>query len=315
VDGVQKVAIGIAGTGAVAQTLARALVRAGAPVIAVAGRDRERAADAARFAGPSVRGSAYAELARSANRILIATSDDRITAVAKILADAGLRDGVALHTSGARGREALEPLRRVDVACGTLHPLHTIVSPESAPDPFEGVTFGIAGDPYAIEWAVQIIGLVGGRPLPVRDEGMSSYHAAAVLASNAFPALLDSAARLMSCAGVDYDEALRVIAPLARAALENTVALGPVSALTGPVVRGDLTTIEAHIGAIATSPPDVARLYRAVSFTLLELARRRGLAESRLQAIASALDHEWNGAGHGSSPGQDRQSPGEKAAR
>jgi predicted short-subunit dehydrogenase-like oxidoreductase (DUF2520 family) len=76
-----------------------------------------------------------------------------------------------------------------------------------------------------------------------------------------------------------------VLAPLLRAALENTLRLGD-NALTGPVARGDAGTIARHIAVLGETSPDSLAAYRV-------LARRtadRAIASGRLRAVeAEAL--------------------------
>jgi predicted short-subunit dehydrogenase-like oxidoreductase (DUF2520 family) len=288
--------IGIVGTGRVALALGRSLFAVGEPIVAVASLTPARAEEAARFiggGGSGVRAVRCAELAELATHVLIATSDDRIALAVETLAAAGFRDAVALHTAGARGLEPLAALRESRTSCGVFHPLHTIVEPGAAE--FNGVTFGVAGDPAAATWASHLAARLGGSVLPVREDRMAAYHAAAVLASNALPALLDSAARLMAEAGVGYDAALEALGPLTRASAGNATRMGPAAALTGPIVRGDTATIDAHANALASAPADVAALYRAVSRSLIPLARRRGVPEATLQALAAALQRETSG--------------------
>ena len=96
-------------------------------------------------------------------------------------------DAVALHTSGAAGPDALAPLQAVGVACGVLHPLQTIMTPEQGVQRLVDVTFGVAGDPAGRR--------VGGDRLSrqsatanrcdIDADRFSSYHAGAVMASNA----------------------------------------------------------------------------------------------------------------------------------
>jgi predicted short-subunit dehydrogenase-like oxidoreductase (DUF2520 family) len=286
--------IGIVGTGRVALALGRSLIAAGESVVAVASRTPARADEAARFIGNRVRATTCAELAQLATHVLIATSDDRIAVAAGTLASAGLRDGIVVHTAGAPGLEPLAALRDRGSSCGVLHPLHTIVDPEAAGQ-FNGVTFGIAGDPAAATWASHIAAGLGGCVLSVRADRMGAYHAAAVLAGNALPALLDCAARLMADAGVGYDAALQALGPLTRASAGNAIRMGPAASLTGPIVRGDTATIDAHVKALASAPADAAALYRAVSRSLIPLARRRGVPEHTLQALAAALERDTSG--------------------
>jgi predicted short-subunit dehydrogenase-like oxidoreductase (DUF2520 family) len=287
-------AVAIVGAGAVAQTLGRLLAAGGSPVVAVAGRSRERAERAARFIEAGSASDAAVQvvdtsiLPQLAPRIMIAVSDAAVEAVASSLASGGMRDGVALHTCGARGPDALVALQGHGVACGVLHPLQTIMTPEQGIGSLAGVAFGVAGDDAALRWAAEIVRIVGGRSLPIDPNRLSYYHAGAVMASNALMAVLDAAVLLLGQAGIDRDEALRALAPLARTSLDNMVSRG-VAALTGPVVRGDTVTVTTHLRALASAEPTVARLYQASAAHLIQLAKRRGLSDAGVRALEAAL--------------------------
>jgi predicted short-subunit dehydrogenase-like oxidoreductase (DUF2520 family) len=281
--------IAIVGAGAVAQALGQLLLHRGANVVALASRTRHTAGRAAKFIGPTVQVVAIPELPQLARRLLIATSDNSIGQVAQMLAEAGMSTGVALHTCGAKGPEALGPLRLRGVACGVLHPLQTIVTPEQGARDLVGVMFGVAGDPVAVEWAEEIVKVLDGGPLRVKADRLGSYHAGAVMSSNALVAVIDAAVVLMMRAGIEEQAALTALEPIARASLENILRLGPRTALTGPIARGDVSTVTAHIDALATAPPAVAALYRAVAEQLLVISRERGLPAPTLRALQSAI--------------------------
>ena len=285
----------------------------GEPIIALASRTRSRAEQAARFiSGPaglaglvepggSPAGSVLvvdiAEVPQLATRVLIAVSDRAIEPVAETLASAGMRSGVALHTCGARGPEALGALRINGVACGMLHPLQTIVTPQQGVNSFAEATFGLSGDGEATFWADEIVEIVrvvtrgDPRSLRIDADRSSYYHAGAVMGSNALMAVLDAAMILMAHAGVDRDAALRAIGPLARTSLQNALATGPQAALTGPVVRGDAATVAAHIEALRSVEPTIAKLYEASAMHLLQLARQRGLSDASVRAVELVLDN------------------------
>ena len=281
--------VAIVGTGAVAQALGRLLYLHGERVVALASRNRFRAEGAATFIDPSVRPVACADLPSLAGRVLIAVRDEGITPVAEELARAGMRTGVALHTCGAKGPEALAPLKRAGVACGVLHPLQTVVTREQGMKSLKGVTYGVAGDGPAIEWAEDIVGRLEGRALRVAAGRLSSYHAGAVMASNALVAVIDAAVVLMGQAGVEREAALRALESLARASIDNVFANGPSAALTGPIVRGDAETVAAHMDALDEAPPTVAALYVAAARRLIEIARERDLPEASVRALESVL--------------------------
>jgi len=268
----------------------------GEPVVALAGRSRSRAEDAARFirvAAPSIQVVEYSDVPRLATRVLIAVTDRGIEPVAEALAAAGMGSGTALHTCGARGPEALAALRAKGVACGMLHPLQTMMSAEQGLKSLTDVTFGLSGDREATLWAEEVVTRVtGGRgeSLRIKADGLSYYHAGAVMASNAVVAVLDAAVILLGHAGVERDAALRAIGPLARTSLDNALGSGPQAALTGPIARGDAATVAAHREALRKVDPTVAKLYEAAAGQLLQLAKQRGLSDASVRALQEVLE-------------------------
>jgi predicted short-subunit dehydrogenase-like oxidoreductase (DUF2520 family) len=176
-----------------------------------------------------------------------------------------------------------------------LHPLQTIMTAEQGVTSLADATFGLSGDREAIEWGDEMVEMVRmvtgahGRSLRIDADHTSHYHAGAVMASNAVMAVVDAAAILMTHAGVGRDDALRAIAPLARTSLENALASGPQVALTGPIVRGDASTVAAHTEALRSVEPTVAKLYKASAMHLLQLARQRGLSDAGVRALQEVL--------------------------
>lgn len=271
-----------------AQTLGRSLQERGAVITAVASRTPAHAAAAARFIGGSAEPAAYTDLPRLARRILIAVSDDSIATVAAQLA-AGMRSGIALHTSGLRGPEVLDALAACGVACGTLHPLQTVANPEEGLRVLPGCAFAVDGVPAATAWACDLAAALGGSVIHVPASRRPLYHAAAVMASNFVTALMSAAVMLMEEAGVADAAARQALLPLARTSVENALRLGPAAALTGPFARGDAATVAGHLTALAESAPELASLYRATGRVTLALARRRGLPETQAARIEALL--------------------------
>jgi len=284
--------VAIVGAGAVAQALGRLIRLGGGSVVAVASRNRQRAEAAARFIGPTLRVVSFGELPNLVNHVVIAVKDEGITPIAEELARAGMCTGAALHTCGAKGPEALSPLQKSGVACGVLHPLQTVVAPDEGVNDLRGVTYGVAGDRLAVNWAEALVERLEGRVLRVAPERLSSYHAGAVMASNALVAVIDAAVVLMGQADVEREAALRALEPLARASLEHVFAAGPSAALTGPIVRGDAATVAAHMDALDEAPPTVTALYVAAARRLIEIARDRDLSDASVRALESVLHHQ-----------------------
>lgn len=273
--------IGIAGSGRVARALGRVLRERGERIACIASRDSERAAEAAEFIGGGVEAVSYAALAGKVRRLIIAVPDGALKSVIETLSLSATRGGIALHTSGARELEDFAPLQAAGFSCGTLHPLQTIASPEQGYAVLPGATFAVSGDDVAVEWARHLVKQLGGIAVTIPAGRRPLYHAAAVMASNYSLALLEAASELMALAtDTSQDEALRMLAPLARAALENGLERGPLAALTGPIERGDTGTVELHLSALGAAPERIRVLYAAAGLQTLDLARRKGLAEA-----------------------------------
>lgn len=280
---------GIAGAGPVGQALGRLLRERGEPVVAVASRRRKSAEAAAAFIG-GVATTAYRDLPSLASNLIIAVSDDAVEQVARELVEGGMTGGVALHTCGARGPEALAALEAAGVSCGALHPIQTVATPAGGVEALTGITFGVTAEGPAEEWALRIVRLLDSQPLRIAAAGRTSYHAAAAMASNHVVALIDAAAHLMERAGVARSEALQALRPLTETVVANTAAAGAVKALTGPIARGDVETVRGHLDAISRQSPELVALYTAASRYLLRLAEQRGLPQETRQKLGRLLD-------------------------
>lgn len=75
--------------------------------------------------------------------------------------------------------------------------------------------------------------------------------------------------------GAGVDDPAGLLAPLVRAALENSLELG-FSALSGPLLRGDEETIAGHLEALAGLRPEILPPYRAMALATLDALERSG---------------------------------------
>jgi predicted short-subunit dehydrogenase-like oxidoreductase (DUF2520 family) len=105
------------------------------------------------------------------------------------------------------------------------------------------------------------------QPVEIADGDRALYHAAATMASNYIVTLECMAERLAGRVGVSRE----MLAPLARASLENWIAQGR-DALTGPIARGDVETVERQRAAIDAREPELLALWDALVLHTTELA-------------------------------------------
>jgi predicted short-subunit dehydrogenase-like oxidoreductase (DUF2520 family) len=244
---------------------------------------------AALFIGGRATPVTIEELPALSSYVLIAVSDRGVEPVAEILAKSGLRCGVALHTCGAKGPQALAVPESQGVSCGALHPIQSFASAEQGVASVVGSSFGIDGNPEALRWASSIVALMGGgRSLRISPQHRGLYHAAAVMAGSYIAALIYAVAMLVA-AGVERSTALMALAPLVRTSGENSLDLGPVEALTGPIERGDNTTVLAHLEDLRSLPDPVRRLYCSAGELVVQMASLRGLQDAKAAKIQEML--------------------------
>lgn len=200
--------------------------------------------------------------------VLLSVPDAAIGIVAAGIGASGDRPRMVGHTSGA------SPLSSLDAALATegeflFHPLQTFPEPGT---PLKGIPVAVWGTTETARGAAEDLAVaIGGSPFPVPEETRAAYHAAASMASNFLVTLEESASGLLEKSGVP--DARQTLGPLIRSTLENWVERGG-QALTGPIVRGDEKTVEAHRKALAEFDPELVELYDVLADRTRKLAAR-----------------------------------------
>jgi predicted short-subunit dehydrogenase-like oxidoreductase (DUF2520 family) len=108
-------------------------------------------------------------------------------------------------------------------------------------------------------------------PIEVPETGRAAYHAGAVMSAGLVVALADAAAAAFEHAGLNHQDALAALLPLMRSALHGVEHWGVEKGLTGPIVRGDVAVVQAHLDAL---PADLGSIYRLLSRRALKLAKK-----------------------------------------
>lgn len=284
-DALRTAGVAILGAGRMGQGLALALQRSGRHAILLS-RTRHPVVPPLRLhTGP--REQAW----RAAELILLAVPDRAITTVAADLAAEralGPRH-VVLHLSGLLDREALAPLAPSGAGLGSFHPLQTVADPLTAPARFTGAYAGIEGDARARAAGEALAASLGMTAVPIPAAAKAAYHAGAAFAANYTTALAAVAERLAVSAGVAPEVARKLYLPLIRGAAANLEA-GPAAALTGPIRRGDIETVGAHLRALA---PVDRRLYILLAREALRLASEAGLPPAARDDLTALLER-WD---------------------
>src|SRR5262249_1932269 len=290
-------AVFIMGAGVVGTALAARLVRAGIPVTGLHGRQIELSAAARAISGGVASSGDIPPIISQSDVVVISVRDERVPEVAeRLVREKLLRpEQVLLHTSGANPAKSMLQVARPHVrAIGTLHPLVSFADPRVAVENLQQVAFGIEGDEPAKQAAKRIVRALGARAVFLEGENLPLYHAGAVMASNYVVALADMAQSLLVKAGVSQEQALPALIPLLSSVVQNLSQLGLPGALTGPVERGDVSSVEQHLKILETRAPELLELYKLVGLDVLRLAQEKSHLDAatvaRLEALFSGAE-------------------------
>lgn len=281
-----RLKVGIISAGRVGTALGVALERVDHVVVACSAVSRASRQRAERWL-PDTPVSPVPEVAGSAELLLLAVPDTELPGLAAgLAATSAVRPGtIVAHTSGANGISVLTPLAEQDCIPLAIHPAMTFTGSDEDIGRLADTCFGItAADDVGYAIAQSLVLEIGGEPFRVREEARTLYHAALAHAGNHIVTVLGDAldALRSSLSGQELlgqqlvdDQpgglAERVLGPLARAALENTLQRGQ-AALTGPVARGDADTLASHLSALSALDPRLAQAYRVNALRTAERA-------------------------------------------
>lgn len=294
-----RLGVGVVGAGRVGAVLGSALRAAGHTVVGASGvseESRERIATML----PGVPVLEVPQVVERAELVLLAVPDDALAPLVAGLGDTGAwqTGQLVVHTSGAAGAAVLEPARLAGAIPLAIHPAMTFTGTSLDLARLTGCTFAVTG-PAAVQPIGQALVVeIGGEPVIVPEDARGLYHAALAHGANHLVVLVAQAAQALREAGIAAPG--RVLAPLLGAALESSTRAadvagddgpGAITALTGPVSRGDVGTVERHLDVLAdlaarTGATDTPAAYTA----LASGATRRALASHRIgDDAASAL--------------------------
>lgn len=292
-----RLKVGIISAGRVGTALGVALERADHVVVAcsaISHASRQRAQRRL----PDTPVATPPDVAAGAELLLLAVPDSELAGlVSGLAATSAVRPGtIVVHTSGANGIGILEPLAQDGCIPLAIHPAMTFTGSDEDLSRLSGSCFGVtAGDEIGYAIGQSLVLEMGGEPFCVAEDARVLYHAALAHAGNHIVTVLTDAldalraalrgSELLGQQSVDDQPggiAERIVGPLARAALENTLQRGQ-AALTGPVARGDAAAVAGHLAALGQAGPEFAEAYRV---NALRTAQRAHAPKDVVEVLA-----------------------------
>ncbi|MEI6806130.1 MAG: DUF2520 domain-containing protein [Myxococcaceae bacterium] len=196
--------------------------------------------------------------------LFLTVPDQAIIEVAEKLAQQPVLPKIITHLSGANSYQILDILKN-KTAIAQFHPLVALTGDKPIP---EGVLCAISSNqPWAFEILAQLARSMNLKPIAIDPDKTVQYHAAAVITGNLSLGLVQQSITLMQEAGIDAQTGRIALSKLLKSVAENLESKNISEALTGPIARKDLKTIQSHLEILS---PEVKNTYLAlVEFLLI----------------------------------------------
>lgn len=285
--------VGLIGAGAAGSAMLLALKQKGAQISGIASRSIVSAERCAALVGQCTTSTQAGEIATRSDLIIIATPDDAISGVAEQIAQTITpnKNQLYIHLSGALTSDELSILKDRGAQTLSVHPIQAFSDPRIGAQLIAGSYFCLEGESPAREIGKAWVDLLGGHSICIDKTQKQLYHTALSISSNYLIAIEYVATELLEKAGINRHNALKAIEPLIQGSVSNLLQSGLPDALTGPISRGDSSTIQKHLSALNSEHPNITALYKLLGLTTVDIAKQKGKANIEgLEKIKQQLE-------------------------
>ena len=276
--------IGVIGAGRVGAVLAAALRAAPGhrEIVAVSGESKV-ARNRIETLLPGVPVDKPTAVARSCDLLLLTVPDDMLGNVVNMLSASGAirPEQYVAHTSGRHGLAVLDPAAALGAQVLAMHPAMTFTGTEIDLQRLSGCVFAVTATQQSQALAASLVADLGGSMVPVPEDRRTLYHAGLAHGANHLVTVVSQAMDMLRESGAD--DPAGTLRPLLTAALDNALSSGD-AALTGPVARGDVNTVRAHLADVAARAPTTLESY----VVLARATANRSVLNGRLLPIRAA---------------------------
>jgi nicotinate-nucleotide adenylyltransferase len=199
---------------------------------------------------------------------ILTVSDQAIIELAERLSALLNASHHLIHCAGMLPPVTISPVLSSHTA--VMHPIRSIAHKRT---PLTQTHWGVFGGAVVRERIEDMVEHLSGRMFAIDPIHQHLYHAAMVVVGNFPVALLNEAELIVREAGIDPIAVRGALLALLGSAHENLETYDTRAALTGPVARQDLATINEHLSALEALDPQTAQLYRLASIRLAKLVQ------------------------------------------
>ena len=265
--------IGLIGAGRVGCSLGKYLAEKGKTVTGFFSKSFESAARAAEFTSTdSLSVMAFhdmEELVALSDTLIITTPDDEIGKVWDRMKEMSINERIICHVSGSLSSDVFTGIDKKQAYGASIHPLLAFRDKYSSYEQLHNSFFTLEGDETALRGMESLLQELGNPYRIIERKAKAAYHCAASILSNDVLALLEMGYGLLQECGFTEKEARESTASLIRGNVENVLKNGTLSSMTGPIVRGDVSTVEKHLQVLKGEDREI---YLLLGKRLLKMA-------------------------------------------
>lgn len=214
----------------------------------------------------------------------ITTADNQIKACCEQLATSQYLkpNSIIAHCSAILSSEILISAKNCLLI--SAHPMFSFGNPEKNIFEFEGTYCALESESsVAVTTLEKIFNAMGSVTFYIRKADKALYHCAGIFASNYVVTLFDNAMQCLKNSGIEEQISRPLVHQLMQSTLNNLKNQTTKSALTGPIQRGDIETVQSHIHALDNQKQK--SLYQALGKATLELAELSPVSINHLLTI------------------------------
>lgn len=191
------------------------------------------------------------DIPSSSKIIMLTVPDDKIEATAKCIAasTSSLNDKLFVHLSGTYNSSLLCSLNEKGAMTASFHIMFTF--PSKCAVDFRGCYAAVESEDKAAQKILfQLAEKIKLKPFVLHQKEKIFYHLTGVAASNFLSAILFAAEKSAQKANIDSKDYFNIIEPIILGTLKNIQNDGAAASVSGPIDRGDLRTVDAHINVL-----------------------------------------------------------------
>lgn len=263
--------IGFIGAGKVGFSLGKYFCEHNMEVSGYYSKNPNSALMAAEFTGTTVFNDVKG-IVEASDTLFLTVPDGAIGEVWDCIESLPIRNKIICHCSGSISSLIFSNIDNHDAFGYSIHPVLGISDRFNSHRQLYKAFFTLEGTPGKLDEMEALIRGLGNPVQVISPYNKGAYHSAAVFAGNFMLALLQTGIDLLKGCGFDEESAGLALNPLMEGTIKNVAGQGRIQALTGPVERCDIETVERNMSSLGVED---RQLYILLSQKLLGMAKQK----------------------------------------